>query len=79
MSTSTIPKKKKDADNDQVDVSDDDDEISSYGGLEAKCNRDYQQGRYSPILVQIIDLDLEVQKRCTDETDDWDKLKQQHE
>ena len=80
ISTSTIPKKKKDADNNQMDASDDDDdEISSYGDLEGKCIRDYQQGRYSPILVQIIDLDLEVQKRCTDETDDWDKLKQQRE
>ena len=82
-STSTVQKKKKPVDNDQSNSDDDDDdddtEIASYEDLQAKCVRDYQQGRYSPILVQINDLDLEIQKRCTDETDDWEKLKQQRE
>ncbi len=77
-STSTIPKKKKDTENiNQLDSFDDD--IESFEDLESKCIRDYEQGRYSPILVQINDLDLEIQKRCTDENDDWDKLKQQRE
>jgi hypothetical protein len=81
-STSTIPKKKKDTENtNQLDSfnNDDDNEIESFEDLENKCIRDYEQGRYSPILLQINDLDLEIQKRCTDETDDWDKLKQQRE
>ncbi len=77
-STSTIPKKKKDTENNnQLDSFDNDNE--SFEDLEQKCIRDYEQGRYSPLLVQINDLDLEIQKRCTDETDDWDKLKQQRE
>ena len=66
-STSTIPKKKNDND------------FESFEDLEEKCIRDYEQGRYSPLLVDMNDLDLEIQKRCTDETDDWDKLKQQRE
>lgn len=47
--------------------------------LENKCCRDYEQGRYSPLLVSLDQLDLEMQKRCTDETDDADKLKQQRQ
>jgi hypothetical protein len=65
-STSTIPKKKND-----------DNQIKSFEDLENKCIRDYEDGRYSPILININDLDLEIQKRYIDETDDWDKLKQQ--
>jgi hypothetical protein len=68
-SIATIPKKKPDTDN----------EIESFENLEEKCIYEYEEGRYSPVLVDINDLDLEIQKRCTDETDDWDKLKQQRE
>jgi len=74
-STSTIPKKKKNNENNQFD----DNEIESFEDLENKCLREYDQSRYSPLLVNINDLDLEIQKRCTDETDDWEKLKQQRE
>jgi len=75
-STSTIPKKKKDNENDRNNQLDsfNDNEIESFEDLENKCLREYEQGRYSPILLNINDLDLEIQKRCTDETDDWDKL-----
>ena len=45
--------------------------------LQGKCLQNYEQGRYSPILFNINELDLEIQKRCTDENDDFDKLKQQ--
>jgi hypothetical protein len=79
ISTSTIPKKKKDAENNQLDSFNNDQEIESFEDLENKCLRDYEQGRYSPVLVNLNDLDLEIQKRCTDETDDWEKLKQQRE
>jgi phage shock protein A len=78
-STSTIPKKKKDSENNQLDSFDNENEIESFEDLETKCLREYDEGRYSPILVNINDLDLEIQKRCTDETDDWEKLKQQRE
>ena len=54
-------------------------DLESMEDLENKCLRDYQDGRYSPILLNINDLDLEVQKRCTNETDDWEKLRQQRE
>jgi hypothetical protein len=74
-STSTIPKKKN---NENLQINDND-MMESFENLEIKCLRDYEQGRYSPILVDINDLDLEIQKRCTDETDDYDKLKQQRE
>ena len=47
--------------------------------LEGKAIHDYQTGRYSPVLVELNDLDLEIQKCCIDETDDWDKLIQQRE
>ena len=58
---------------------DNDEEIESFEDLEKTSLRDYEQGRYSPVLFNINDLDLEIQKRCTDETDDWEKLKQQRE
>ncbi|CAF1239938.1 unnamed protein product [Rotaria magnacalcarata] len=76
-STSTISKKKEN-ENNQINSFNDND-IESNEDLECKCLREYEQGRYSPILFNINDLDLEVQKRCTDETDDWEKLKQQRE
>ncbi|CAF1318285.1 unnamed protein product [Adineta ricciae] len=75
-SSSTIPKKKKDID---ATESNNDNEYLFSEELENRCIRDYEQGRYSPILVSINDLDLEIQKRCTDETDDWEKLRQQRE
>jgi hypothetical protein len=80
-STSTIPKKKKNPENNSSELfnDDDDDEIEPFEDLETRCLREYEQGRYSPILLLINDLDLEIQKRCTDENDDWDKLKQQRE
>lgn len=78
-STSTVPKKRKETDNVQLDSFDHDEEIKSFEDLENRCIRNYEQGRYSPVLVQMNDLDLEIQKRCTDETDDWEKLKQQRE
>ncbi|CAF1523282.1 unnamed protein product [Adineta steineri] len=77
-STSTIPKKKKDNENNSLDTYNDN-EIESFENLEIKCFYEYEQSRYSPILVNVNDLDLEIQKRCTDETDDWEKLKQQRE
>ena len=55
------------------------DDRLSFEHLENKCCRDYDQGRYSPLLVSLDQLDLEIQKRCTDETDDADKLKQQRQ
>lgn len=76
-STSTISKS-KDNENNQIS-SLNHSEIESYEDLENKCLRDYEQGRYSPVLVNINDLDLEIQKRCTDETDDCEKLRQQRE
>ena len=78
LSTSTIPKKKPNNENHQLNLMDDN-EMESFEDLETKCLRDYEEGRYSPVLVDINDLDLEIQKRCTDETDDLDKLKQQRE
>jgi hypothetical protein len=79
-STSTIPKKKKNPENNSSELfNDDDDEIEPFEDLETRCLREYEQGRYSPVLLLINDLDLEIQKRCTDENDDWDKLKQQRE
>jgi hypothetical protein len=77
-STSTIPKKKNTNESHQLNLNDDGD-IESFEDLEDKCLHDYEQGRYSPLLFDINDLDLEIQKRCTDETDDWDKLKQQRQ
>lgn len=76
-STSTISKKKENENNQLISSNDNDIEFSE--DLENKCLREYEQGRYSPLLVNINDLDLEIQKRCTDETDDWEKLKQQRE
>jgi hypothetical protein len=77
-STSAIPKKKNTNESHELNLNDDSD-IESFEDLENKCFRDYEQGHYSSLLVHINDLDLEIQKRCTDETDDWDKLKQQRE
>ena len=77
ISTSTILKKKKEGDNHQVDASDE--EISSFEDLEIKCIHDYQDGRFSPVLIQTNNFNLDVHKLCADETDDWDKLKQQRE
>jgi hypothetical protein len=75
ISTSTIPKKKTN----ELDSFNNDNEIESFEDLENKCIHDYEDGRYSPLLADMNDLDLEIQKRCTDETDDWEKLKQQRE
>lgn len=77
---STVPKPKEHEQvvRDEADQ-DDEDELDSFEDLENKCLRDYEEGRYSPFLAHLNELDLESQKRCTDETDDWDKLKQQRE
>ena len=77
ISTSTIHKKEKDGNNHQVDASDE--EISSFEDLDIKCIHDYQDGCFSPVLIQINNFNLDVHKLCADETDDWDKLKQQRE
>lgn len=45
--------------------------------LESKCLREYEEGRYSPVLLNIND--PENQNTCTNETDDWIILKQQRE
>jgi hypothetical protein len=37
------------------------------------------QSSDSPMSINMKNLHLEIQNQCTDETDDWDKLKQQHE
>lgn len=47
--------------------------------LEERCLRDYESGRYSPVLLMINELDLEIQKRCINENDDFEKLRQQRE
>jgi len=47
--------------------------------LEFKCLNDYESGRYSPILQQLNELDLEMQKRCIDENDDRERLFQQRQ
>jgi len=71
--------------NDDVDMSDhqQDQENSTDSSddedLETKCFHDYDQGRYSPQLLNINELDLEIQKRCTDENDDLEKLRRQRE
>jgi len=78
-STSTISKTKEDNQNNQLDSFNDDNKIELLKDLETKCICDYEDGCYSPILVNINDLDLEIQKRCIDEADDWQKLKQQRE
>ena len=44
-----------------------------------RCVRDDKHGGYSPTLLNINDFDLEIQKTCTYETDDWKKLQQQRE
>jgi len=78
ISTSKISEKKNE--NNEFDSFDDNDnEIESIEDLENKYLREHEEGRYSPILVNIKDLDLEIQKRCTDETDDWEKLQQQRQ
>ncbi len=71
-SSSTIP-------NNQLDSFNNDQEIDSFEDLEEKSIRQYEQGRYSPVSININYLDLEIQKLCTDETDDWNKLIQQRE
>jgi hypothetical protein len=54
-------------------------ESESFEDLENKCIHDHEQGSYSAMLVNINDPALNIQRRCTDETDAWDKLKQQSE
>ncbi|CAF3946016.1 unnamed protein product [Rotaria sp. Silwood2] len=51
-------------------------EIESFEDLENKCLDVYEQAHYSPILKNINELDIEIQKRCIDEIDDAKKLKQ---
>ncbi|CAF3329027.1 unnamed protein product [Rotaria sp. Silwood2] len=51
-------------------------EIESFEDLENKCLDVYEQAHYSPILKNINELDIEIQKRCIDEIDDAEKLKQ---
>jgi hypothetical protein len=52
-------------------------ESESFEDLENKCIHNHEQGSYSAMLVNINDPDLNIQHRCKDETDAWDKLKQQ--
>ncbi len=55
------------------------DEIESCEDLEKKCLRVYEQGRYSPILMNINESDLDIQETCIDEIDDQNQLKQQRQ
>jgi hypothetical protein len=55
------------------------DEIESCEDLEKKCLSDYEQGLYSPILMNINEPDLDIQKTCIDEIDDQNQLKQQRQ
>ncbi|CAF2647221.1 unnamed protein product [Rotaria sp. Silwood2] len=75
-STSITSEKQQDAENNQLELFNDH-QIEFFEDLENKCIHEHEQGRYSPILVNINDPDLNIQRRCTDETEDWNKLKQQ--
>lgn len=78
-STSTIPKTKEDNQNIQLGPFNDDNKIELMEDLKTKCLRQYEQGRYSPTLININKVDMEIQKQSVDETDDWEKLEQQRE
>ena len=54
-------------------------EIESSGDLEIRCQRDYERACFSPVLIQLNDLNLEDQKQCIDEIDDREKLNQQRQ
>jgi hypothetical protein len=65
-STSTTSEKTQDTENNQLDLFNNN-KIESFEDLENKCI--HEQGRYSPILVNINDPDLNIQQRCTNETE----------
>jgi hypothetical protein len=75
-STSTTSATKPDAENNQLALFNDN-QVECFEDLEHNCI--HEQGRYSPILVNINDPDLNIQQRCTDETDDWNKIKKQQD
>ncbi len=62
-STSTTSATKPDAENNQLALFNDN-QVECFEDLEHNCI--HEQGRYSPILVNINDPDLNIQQRCTD-------------
>ncbi|CAF4879244.1 unnamed protein product [Rotaria sp. Silwood1] len=56
-----------------------DNHFQSNEDLENKCLSEYEQGCYSPKLVNIHDFDIDIFKCCILEADDWKKLKQQRQ
>jgi hypothetical protein len=75
-STSTTSEAKNDDENNPLDLFNDD-QIESFEDLENNCIHEQDEGRYLPILVNINCPELNIQQRCTDETNGWNKLKQQ--
>jgi hypothetical protein len=53
-------RRKKDTRDNQLDSFNNDNEIESFEDLEDKCIRDYEQGCYTPVLVNLNDLNLEI-------------------
>ncbi|CAF5098937.1 unnamed protein product [Rotaria sp. Silwood1] len=56
-----------------------DNDFLSNEDLENKCLKEYEQGCYSPKLVNIDDFDIDTSKCCILEVDDWKKLNEQRQ
>ncbi|CAF5185590.1 unnamed protein product [Rotaria sp. Silwood1] len=56
-----------------------DNNFQSNEDLENKCLKEYEQGCYSPKLVNIDDFDIDTSKCCILEVDDWKKLNEQRQ